>query len=234
MFATISFSRKKAQKAQKDSGIFAPFCGCFFLRSLCHFGCGHGSRCELFGLSSRSRELSSVHSRLVIRVFVKPPLPESMPVAASTAQKADTVLRDVVRLFTQAQRVMTSCCSEATSKECEALMLIARQRGLTVQAFAGHMGLEKTWASRLLVRMEKDGLIKRAPNPSDSRSLLIEVTAKGKAEHRKLAGSLNEHAVNLLGCVPVAERANVERALVHLRDALSECLVKCGPKRGKC
>lgn len=157
-----------------------------------------------------------------------------MPVAASTAQKADAVLRDVVRLFTQAQRMTTSCCSEATSKECEAVMLIGRQDGLTVQAFAEHMGLEKTWASRLLVRMEKVGLIKRVRNPADSRSLLVELTAKGKSEQRKLAGSLNDHAINLLGCVPAAERANVERALVHLRDALSECLVKCGPKRGKC
>ena len=157
-----------------------------------------------------------------------------MPVAASTAQKADAVLRDVVRLFAQVQRVMTSCCSEATSKQCEALMLIARQDGLTVQAFAEHMGLEKTWASRLLVRMEKDGLIKRVPNPVDSRSLLVELTTKGRNEHRKLAEGFHEHAVNLLSCVPAAERANVERALVHLRDALSECLVKCGPKRGKC
>jgi DNA-binding MarR family transcriptional regulator len=157
-----------------------------------------------------------------------------MPVSAANAQKSDAVLRDVVRLFSQAQRTMTACCSEATSKECEALMLIARHDALTVQAFAEHMGLEKTWASRLLVRMEQDGLIRRVDNPADSRSWLIELTAKGKTEQRKLAESLNEHAINLLSCVPAAERANVERALVHLRDALAECLIKCGPKRGKC
>ena len=157
-----------------------------------------------------------------------------MPVAKANAQKADAVLREVVRLFGQAQRVMTSCCTDATSKQCEALMLIARSEGLTVQAFAEQMCLEKTWASRLLVRMEKDGLIHRRDNPSDSRSLLIELTAKGKAEHRKLSDSLTDNAVNLLNCVPAAERANVERTLVHLRDALAECLVKCGPRNGKC
>lgn len=157
-----------------------------------------------------------------------------MSVAKANAQKADAVLRDVVRLFIQAQRVMTSCCTAATSKQCEALMTIARHEKLTVQAFAEHMGLEKTWASRLLVRMEEDGLIKRGQNPADSRSLLLELTAKGKAEHRKLTDGLDEHAVNLLECVPAAERANVERALIHLRDALGECLTKCGPKRGKC
>lgn len=158
-----------------------------------------------------------------------------MSVSKAHAEKADAVLRDVVRLFIQAQRVMTSCCTDATSKECEALMLIVRQKdGLTVQTFAQQMGLEKTWASRLLVRMETDGLIQRVPNPADSRSLLVELTPRGKAEHRKLTENRKEHALNLLGCVPAAERANVERALVHLRDALAECLVKCGPKRGKC
>ena len=157
-----------------------------------------------------------------------------MSVAKANAQKADAVLRDVVRLFTQAQRVMTSCCTDATSKECEALMLVARNQGLTVQAFAEQMGLEKTWASRLLVRMEKDGLVQRSENPADSRSLLITLTTKGKTEHRKLAESLNDNAVNLLNCVPATERANVERALVHLRDALAQCLVKCRPRDGRC
>lgn len=113
-------------------------------------------------------------------------------------------------------------------------MLIGRQEGLSVQAFAEHMGLEKTWASRLLVRMETSGLIERRPNPADSRSLLVGLTPKGKSEHRKLTESLNEHAVALLTCVPAAERANVERALVHLRDALAQCLDRCDPKRGKC
>jgi DNA-binding MarR family transcriptional regulator len=157
-----------------------------------------------------------------------------MSISTPSAQKTDAILRDVVRLFTQAQRAMTGCCAGATSKECEALMLIARHDRLTVQDFAGQMGLEKTWASRLLVRMEKDGLIRRVENPDDARSLLIELTAKGKAGQRKLAEGLNEHAVNLLGCVPAAERANVERALVHLRDALAACLDKCGPGRGRC
>lgn len=157
-----------------------------------------------------------------------------MPVAKAHAQKADAVLRDVVRLFIQAQRTMTACCSAATAKQCEALLLIARHEGLTVQAFAEQMGLEKTWASRLLARLEKDGLIRRVDNPADNRSWLLELTPKGKTESGKLMTTLDEHAVNLLCCVPPAERANVERALVHLRDALTECIDQGGSKRGRC
>lgn len=157
-----------------------------------------------------------------------------MAVTKSSAQKADAVLRDVVRLFIQAQREMTACCSGATAKQCEALMLIARQDGLTVQTFAEQMGLEKTWASRLLGRLAKDGLIRRVDNPADSRSWLLELTAKGKTESGKVLETVNEQAMNLLCCVPAAERVNVERALVHLRDALAQCLEKCRPIKGTC
>jgi DNA-binding MarR family transcriptional regulator len=103
-----------------------------------------------------------------------------MSISTPAAQKTDAILRDVVRLFAQAQRTMTACCSGATAKECEALMLIARNDRLTVQDFASQMGLEKTWASRLLVRMEKDGLIRRVDHPDDGRSWLIELTASSR------------------------------------------------------
>lgn len=156
-----------------------------------------------------------------------------MPVVKTNAQKADAVLRDIVRLFAQVQRSTMACCAGATAKECEALLLVARHEGLTVQAFAERMGLEKTWASRLLVRMENRGLVRRVDNPADSRSLLVEMSPKGLAEQRKLAGQLEVHAVNLLRCVPAAERANVERALVVVRDALAECVGRCASNRGE-
>ena len=153
-------------------------------------------------------------------------------VPAASAQNANALLRDVVRLFVQAQRTMTECCSDATAKECQALLLVASAAApLTVQDFAERMSLEKTWASRLVVRMEKRGLIRRVAHPEDGRSWLIEVTAKGRREQSAIETTLNEHAVNLLNCVPAAERANVERALILLRDALATCLRDCAPNR---
>lgn len=156
--------------------------------------------------------------------------------SAQSAQNTDALLRDVVRLFTQAQRVMTECCSDATAKECSAvLFLVHATEPPTVQEFADRMGLEKTWASRLVARLEKRGLIRRVDHPDDGRSWIIELTAKGRAAGAKLDATLNEHAVSLLGCVPAAERANVERALVHLRNALAHCLENCVPgKNSRC
>ena len=157
-------------------------------------------------------------------------------VPASSAQNANALLRDVVRLFLQAQRTMTECCSDATAKECQAVLLVgAAVQPLTVQEFAERMGLEKTWASRLVIRLEKRGLLRRTDHPDDGRSWLLDLTPKGRKEQAALEASLNDHAVTLLGCVPAAERANVERALGHLRDALTTCLTDCAPyRKNKC
>ena len=129
---------------------------------------------------------------------------------------------------------MTACCTDATTKECQALLLLGQAAAApSVQEFADRMSLEKTWASRLVVRLEKRGLIKRVDHPDDGRSWLIELTPKGRAECAKLDASFNKHAVNLLGCVPAAHRANVEQALAHLRDALARCLVECVPGKSR-
>jgi DNA-binding MarR family transcriptional regulator len=82
-----------------------------------------------------------------------------------------------------------------------------------------------------VVRLEKRGLIKRVDHPDDGRSWLVELTAKGRSECAKLDASLGAHAVNLLGCVPATQRSGVEQALIHLRDALSRCLVECVPEK---
>lgn len=158
-----------------------------------------------------------------------------MPHASNrSARNTDALLREVVHLFLQAQRTMTACCSDATTKECQALLLLGHSPSApSVQEFAGRMSLDKTWASRLVVRLEKRGLIRRTDHPDDGRSWLLELTAKGRAEFARLDASFSEHAVNLLGCVPAAHRANVERALGHLRDALARCLVECAPGKSR-
>lgn len=150
----------------------------------------------------------------------------------ASAENTNALLRDVTRLFLQAQRSLSACCSDASAKECEALMLLGRAAPLTVQDFAEKMGLEKTWASRLVARLAKRGVVRRTDHPDDGRSWLLELTPKGRREHAALDAAVARHATSLLCCVPAAERANVERTLGHLRDALARCLTE-GARPGR-
>lgn len=149
--------------------------------------------------------------------------------SSPSARHTDALLRKVVRLYVSAQRSAHACCRGASGKECEALALLGGTGPITVQEFATKMGLEKTWASRLAVRLEKRGVVKRVDHPDDGRSWLLELTPKGREQCGSLNDSLDEYAVELLNRLPVAERSRIDRSLAHLRDALSTCLTRrCG------
>ena len=145
--------------------------------------------------------------------------------ASTTARHTDALLREVVRLYVAAQRNTQACCRGATGKECEALVLLGKTGPVTVQEFAEKMGLEKTWASRLAVRLEKRGVVRRVDHPDDGRSWLLELTGKGRDQCGSLNEQLDDNALELLNCVPAAERARVDQALAVLRDALASCSV---------
>lgn len=150
-----------------------------------------------------------------------------MPRLSAPAEDTDALLRDVVRLFVQAQRTTIACCSSASAKECEGVLILGQFGPLTVQDFAARMALEKTWASRLLTRLEKKRLVRRLDNPADGRSSLVELTAAGREQQARLREGLNDHSANLLRCVPAAHRPMVEQGLRHLRDALRQCVANC-------
>lgn len=144
----------------------------------------------------------------------------------TAASHVESLLADIVRHYERLQRGAQACCRGTSGQECAALGLLGRAGPITVQEFAKGMDLEKTWASRLAVRLEKRGLVRRVDHPNDGRSWLLELTAKGREQGGVLEAAIGEQAVQLLNCVPASERAAVEHALTVVRDALADC--RCG------
>ena len=62
----------------------------------------------------------------------------------------------------------------------------ARRGRLTPKELEGEMLLEQYNLSRLLDRMEADGLVRRIPYPGDKRRQLIEITPLGRAMHKRM------------------------------------------------
>lgn len=78
-------------------------------------------------------------------------------------------------------------------------------------------------ASRMVERLERDGLVRRVPSTSDRRVVYAEVTDTGRAE---LARAIGPHLDDLRDIFTVRLRpehvADLERGLRALRDALLE------------
>ncbi|QIS13610.1 MarR family winged helix-turn-helix transcriptional regulator [Nocardia arthritidis] len=83
-------------------------------------------------------------------------------------------------------------------------------------------GIEQSSMAQLLTRMERDGLIRRVPNPRDARSQTIALaaeTAERVTTARRQLDDLNERAV--AGFTPEEIRL-LEQLLIRLNDNLDK------------
>jgi DNA-binding MarR family transcriptional regulator len=132
-----------------------------------------------------------------------------------------SLLREVARLYTRAQRVVADCC-QTTSTQCHLLTELGRSGPLPLSELGTRVSLEKSWVSRAVEAMAERGLVTKEPNPSDARSWLVTLTGEGVRTVDDLNRTLDTHAEQLLGSLTARERAAVESSLLLLMKALRE------------
>jgi DNA-binding MarR family transcriptional regulator len=132
-----------------------------------------------------------------------------------------SLLREVARLYTRAQRVVADCC-RTTSTQCHLLTELGRAGPLPLSELGARVSLEKSWVSRAVEAMAARGLVTKEPNPQDARSWLVTLTADGERTVHELNRTLDDHAETLLARLGPAERAAVETSLLTLLKALRE------------
>jgi DNA-binding MarR family transcriptional regulator len=132
-----------------------------------------------------------------------------------------SLLREVARLYTRAQRVVADCC-RTTSTQCHLLTELGRSGPLPLSELGTRVSLEKSWVSRAVEAMAARGWVTKEPNPQDARSWLVTLTADGERTVRELNQTLDEHAQQLLASLSERERAAVEASLLTLLNALRE------------
>jgi DNA-binding MarR family transcriptional regulator len=79
--------------------------------------------------------------------------------------------------------------------ECRVIGITAGYGSVSFKRVAAAANLEKSYASRVVSALVDRGLIEKLVNPSDSRSVLLQLTDEGRAVHAqtfKLAVRLNE------------------------------------------
>ncbi|MBT8090302.1 MAG: MarR family transcriptional regulator [Gammaproteobacteria bacterium] len=142
-----------------------------------------------------------------------------------------TPAADVVafyRMFAMMERDQV-CCGTVTVAQCAVLQTLL-EGTWDASALASHARVTKGAMTRLLDGLESRGFVERHQDPDDGRRWLIELTATGTKEAKRLAG-ITENAVALImSRIPkdmrkpaVAMIAELRKAAEQVRDQIDCC-----------
>src|ERR1700758_3822667 len=84
---------------------------------------------------------------------------------------------------------------------------------VTTQVLRERLGLDSGYLSRLLRRLEKDGLIEVLPDPADRRRRLVSLTGEGQERWKELERRSDDQARLLVDPLTGRQRERLARAL---------------------
>jgi DNA-binding MarR family transcriptional regulator len=89
-----------------------------------------------------------------------------------------------------------------------------------------HLMVTPRNVTALVDGLEKEGLVRRRPHPTDRRATLIELTPEGEENCIRPQAELEQDAVTLFDQLPVKDQANLIRLLMRLHGILTVELEK--------
>ena len=140
---------------------------------------------------------------------------ESTDLAARAARVRLAVTRTARRLRQEAG-------SDLGPSSTSALAVIESRGPLTPSEVATIERIKRPTATRIVARLEQEGLIDRAPDPDDGRSALLSVTASGRELIRKLRSRKTAFLARRMRELPDADVAALERAATVLEQMLED------------
>ncbi|WMW80800.1 MarR family winged helix-turn-helix transcriptional regulator [Undibacterium cyanobacteriorum] len=132
------------------------------------------------------------------------------------------MVRELSRLFVRSQRAQSASVDGASNVQCHVLTELLRVDGLTQQALAERLSLDKAWISRAVESLVSDGVVQKSPHESDGRSMKLSLTALGRIRAEKLEQTLNAHAIRMFEHIPSEQHAQIHDALAILIEALQD------------
>ena len=134
-----------------------------------------------------------------------------------------TLVDDVVafcRMFAMLERDQV-CCGTVTVAQCVALQTLL-EGTWDASTLASHARVTKGAMTRLLDGLESRGFVERHQDPDDGRRWLIELTASGTKEAKRLAGMTENAVALILSRMPMDMRKPAVAMIADLRKAAEE------------
>jgi DNA-binding MarR family transcriptional regulator len=105
----------------------------------------------------------------------------------------------------------------------EALVLLsfARRSSLPMRVMGERLQLHPTSVTNIVDRLERDGLVKRVPHPTDRRTTLVEITGDGRARHAEATKAVTGIDFGLVGLTP-HQTSQLTDLLTKIRKATGD------------
>ena len=121
-----------------------------------------------------------------------------------------------------ARRLRQEAGSELSPSLTAALSTVERHGPMTPSELASRERIQRPTATRVLARLEDDGLVERTPDPRDGRSSLVAATPRARALLAELRTRKDAFLAKRLAALDAEERAVLDRAAALLERVLEE------------
>jgi len=141
-----------------------------------------------------------------------------------------TLLRDAERLSDELETLLRvvqfrdrdrACCYDVSVSQCYALERVVSADGLTVNALAASLYLDKSTASRIAQSLVDKGYVARQRDTEDRRVVRLVPTPSGTALCRRIMADIAEEYADMLSDFPPEVREGVIRLLGRLGRAFA-------------
>jgi DNA-binding MarR family transcriptional regulator len=121
-----------------------------------------------------------------------------------------------------ARRLRQEVDAGLSPSQSAALATLERRGPLTPSELAALERIQRPTATRLLARLEEEGLVARSADPEDRRSALITLTDHGRAVLYESRTRKNAYLAQRLQALDADELATIDRASAILERLLDE------------
>jgi DNA-binding MarR family transcriptional regulator len=139
-----------------------------------------------------------------------------------TTSTPDVAARLRFAIARTARRMRQEAGGELSPSLVAALATIERHGPLTPSELAARERIQRPTATRVLARLESEGLVARTPDPHDRRSSLVAATPAARALMEELRTRKTAYLARRLEGLSAEDRATLDRAAAILEEMLSE------------
>src|SRR5216683_2449478 len=166
------------------------------------------------GRRGRAARYLTMSSRCLTLARISPATDVSAMAESGLAERIAAVRR-FNRFYTKQIGVLQERLLRSPFSLAEARIVyeLAQRETATASELARELALDAGYLSRILGSLERDGIVAKAPSPSDGRQSLLSLTAAGRQAFAALNAQSAEQIGALLARLPSAEQARLVAAL---------------------